>query len=81
MPHTFRHLHMFGHPQQSHMFKHPHMSPMLPCASVCSGGYLHVVWGCGSPPSVLTSPHVFGCLPMCPTPPTHLYAPLHVSMF
>ena len=39
-------------------------------------GYLHVIGDVGS--FCLDNPHVFGCLPMCPTPPTQLCAPLHV---
>ena len=66
-------LHMFGQPLTPHMFTPP-MSPMLPCASACSGGYLHVIGGCRDPPSVWTPCHVFGCLPMWPTPP-------HICMF
>ena len=45
------------------------MSPMLPCASICSRGFLHVIWGYRGPSFCLDTPNVFGCLPMCPTPP------------
>ena len=45
-----------------------HMSPMLTCASICSRRFLHVIWRCGSL-LLFGHPHVFGCLPMCPTPP------------
>ena len=54
------------------MPQHPHMSPMLPCASVCSRGFLMWYGDVGS-----------SCLdtPMCldaSSCPTHLYAPLYV---
>ena len=67
---------MFGCP---HMFKHPHMSPMLPCASACFGGYLHVIGGfrallCLDPACVWMPPHVSNT-------PMHLYTPLYVYMF
>ena len=38
------------------------MFPVLPYASTCSRGYLHVIGGCRGPPSVWTSPMCFGCL-------------------
>ena len=60
---------MFGCPLMPPMFKQPHMSPMLPCASLCSRGFLHVIWGCRGPSLCLDTPHVFGCLPMCQTTP------------
>ena len=46
----------------------PFMSPMLPYASVCSRGYLHVMWVCRGPYICLATPYV-GCLPIFPTPP------------
>ena len=59
-----------------HMFKHPHMSPMLPCVSVCSRGYMPVIWGCKEVLHIFGHPHMFGCLPICPTFPSHLYTPM-----
>ena len=41
------------------------MSPILPYASLCSRGYLHVIWGCRSP--------------TCLTTPKGEWMPLHVS--
>ena len=84
MPPLYDTLHTFGctpicsdAPWYPHMFQHPHMSQWFPCASVCSWGYLHVIGGCEAL-HLFGHPHVFGCLPMCPNTPTHLYAPLHV---
>ena len=46
----------------------PPYVPMLPGAFVCCRGYLHVIWDAGAL-LMLGHPHVFGCLPMCQTPP------------
>ena len=48
--------------------------PHVPNAPLCICmfcGYLHVIGGCMGP-SCLDTPHVSGCLPMCPTSP-HMY--------
>ena len=50
-----------------HMFKHPHMSPVLPCASVGSRGYLHVIERCG-PSFCLDTPMCLDTSP-CVQPP------------
>ena len=55
-------------PQHPHMFKHPCLSPMLPCASACSGGICMLLGDFGAL-LLFGHPHVFGCLPMCPTCP------------
>ena len=55
-------------PDASVCSNNPHMSPMLPCASACTGGIC--MWmGDVGPSFCLDTPHMFGCLPMCPTPP------------
>ena len=55
----------------------PHMSPMLPCVSLCSRGFLHVVRGCRRPflcldtthvldaSPCVNNPHAFVCSPVC----------------
>ena len=60
----------------------PHMFPMLHCASVCSRGYLHVMWGymemghpiwlynLDAPLYVQMAPHMSGAHP------THLHTPM-----
>ena len=66
---------LFIHPLTPHMFVHPHMSPMLPYASLCCRGYLHVIWDWG--PHMLDSPlWGSGCLPMCPT--FHVCSPVYL---
>ena len=54
-----------------HMFKH---SPYVPNAPLCICMFWGVSacdWGCGVL-LLFGHPHVFGCLPMCPTP-QHIY--------
>ena len=58
------------------MFKTPYV-PNAPCASICSRGYLHVIWGCRGPSLCLDTPicldaspcvhhpHTFVCFPVC----------------
>ena len=43
-------------PQMPHIFQHPPFVPMLPCASVCSIGFLHVMGDAGGPSYVWTPP-------------------------
>ena len=68
---------MIIHPlydQTSPYVQAPPMFPMLPCASVCSRGYQHVIWGCGGPPYVWTPPYAWIPYHMSNTP-TRLYVP------
>ena len=67
-------------PQCPHMFKHPHMSPMLPCASACSEGYLHMIGGCGGTSSVWTTPLVLDASP-CVHHLPHIYMPTCMSVY
>ena len=55
----------------------PYMSPMLPCASLCSRGFLHVIWGCRGPSLCLDSPMYLNASP-CVQNSLHLYVPLYV---
>ena len=78
------------HPDAPHTFGHPHTfrcSPYVETPSICpqcSPVHLHVLgasacdWGMQGALLLFGTPHVFGFLPMCLTPATHLYAPLHV---
>ena len=50
-----------------------HMSPLLPCASICSRGYLHVIGGCGA--LLFGHPGVLDASPMFPSSPTHVCSP------
>ena len=61
MPHTFVHPCTLGCP---HMFKHPLYVPMLPCASVSSRGYLHMIWECRRPSICLDTTLI--CLDVSP---------------
>ena len=66
IPCTFACPHTFVHPLS---IQTPPMSPILPCSSVCSREYLHVIWGCRGPSICLDTHHMFGCLPTCQTSP------------
>ena len=66
--HSYTPIHLYTH-NACHMFKHPHMFPMLPCAPVCSRGYLHVIWGCGALQNVWTAPGGVDASPVFQHPP------------
>ena len=68
-PCMFRHPHAFGCPICSN---NPPYVPNAPLCICMFWGYLHVIGGCGQSSFCLDSPHVFGCLPVCPTP-SHSY--------
>ena len=64
-------------PWHPHMFKHP---LYVLYASVCSRGYLHVIWGCGPP--YVGHPHKGEWMPPPCVQHLHvLYASLYICIF
>ena len=68
---------MFVHIPDTPICLYTHMSPMLSCASLCSRGYLHVIWGCGGP-TCWTTPLGVDASPCVQHA---LYAPLYLCIF